>query len=431
MRVLLLLIVATACVLIAGPAHACLHAGRASAEATSVALTQHGQQGLLIHRDGQQELVLAVDYQSDKPLDALAWIVPVPSKPDAYETTSAELFDELSTWAQLRRHLPKPPPLKGLRGRDTPASATRAPMRMLEAAQAGPYEIQPIMAVGQDGVKALQDWMKDNKIPAIDAAQLTYYVDRGWPFLAIRIDPQEGQKSLATKGGLPPLRISFKTPQAVYPLKLSSHQGIFPVRLYLITDRKLEDAAFDDAVARGFEVAAAPGAKFLRYAHSAPGTLVASVSTFEAASAPKQLKALLTKAGMDGELSLRVLHAPKFGTGVGEPDNWKEDLAIPSLKEGEKLMVLAVTPPPAKPTAAPSATAVPPAPPPGAPPPPSSGMCACSAPGEPRPPVWLWVVASAIVAFVRRSHALPVPVPRLSLNQLSGFSALLRQFERG
>src|SRR5271155_2837986 len=70
---------------------ACLHPPR-DYKGTLTATTQ---EALVFYRDGREDLVLKVNYklQGDNNLPAgLAWVVPVPNKPDSYALTTPGAF---------------------------------------------------------------------------------------------------------------------------------------------------------------------------------------------------------------------------------------------------------------------------------------------------------------------------------------------------
>ena len=62
-----------------------------------------------------------------------------------------------------------------------------------------------------------------------------YYISREWIWLAVKVNPPEGEEALAAEGELRPLRISFASSRIVYTLKFSAHQGTFDVNLYVVT----------------------------------------------------------------------------------------------------------------------------------------------------------------------------------------------------
>lgn len=303
------------------------------------ALSQKGQQALIIHHEGHEDLVMAFEVSASAPLSSLAWIIPVPSVPDSYGTASPNLLGAVAKWTSLRRVVTHRMNVraKGRGASPAAASPTSQALQVLPTAEAGPYAIQPLKATGNAGVAALGKWMKDNGFVPLEKEKLSYYVERNWTFLAVRIQPADGAKAISDKGLLPPLRMRFASARAVYPLKLSTHQGVFPVRVDIVTKEPLPKGAFKGAKKRGFEVAGAKGAVYQSAPGAAAGTLLSNVHAFDTAKAPAELRKELARVKLDGKLHVRTLYARAFGKGAAKPADWKEDLAVPAPADGERL----------------------------------------------------------------------------------------------
>ena len=310
------------------PTDACIHVGKAQ----SSKVTQKGQRLLVVHDGTQQTTVLRVDYDVGDSVEGLGLVIPVPAIPTKYATADAKLFDALETWAPLDRQVPQPRS-KSKNG-EKAAGAKSAPLELLEPVKTGPYEIQPMKARGEAGAKAVNEWLTGNDYAPIPMEALTYYVDNEWGFLAVKAS---ADGSLAAKGALPPLSYSFPSERAVVPLKLEA-QGVFPVRVYLVTKSDLEDEAFADANEKGFEVAASPEHDHLEAPGAAPGKLSTKVGKFAKTSAPGELSAVLADASVDAEeLHLRVLFSEDFGAGASNPMKWTQELAVPAFEAGDVL----------------------------------------------------------------------------------------------
>lgn len=310
---------------------ACLHATGGEA---AQPVTQSGQQAIVVHHDGVEDLVLQVDYQG-LASQTIGWIVPVPATPSEYGVGELQLFRDVGEWVNLRRQRPQP---RGLRSRGTPTQAAAATLRFGEPARVGPFDIQPIQGFGSGAANALNEWMRANDFQPLPTLTLSYYVQRNWTFLAIKATPEEGAE-LDDAGGLPPLRITFPSERAVYPLKLSTHMGAFGVRIYLFTSEPVRAEAFAGARERGFEVAT--GGIHLRHPASKPGTLRSDVAAFEVASAPPTLRPLLARVGERAHLSVLLNEdfnqEPRAGVEMRSA-HWAEDLSVPGVGEGEVLV---------------------------------------------------------------------------------------------
>ncbi len=324
---------------------ACIHAAgtNAAGASTPVPITQKGHQGLIVWAGGQEELILKLEYESGGDLSALGLVIPVPAVPSHYETAPNALFDELGDWVKLRRDRPQPRSRSRSMGvANGPQRPRRQSLVALPPAAAGPYRIQPMQAFGEAGVTALTEWMEEQHFAPIPREMLQYYIERGWTFLTVKIDPREGT-ALDRRGGLPPLRVRFAAERALYPLKLEA-QGTFPLRLYLITREPLDRAALLGARDRGFEVAA--GGSYSALGGRPARQLRVDVGNFRLPSAPAALRAILEDIGGfdEGEMTLRVLMAERFGAGPADPTTWDEELSFPPLPAGERLMGTAVQP---------------------------------------------------------------------------------------
>lgn len=308
---------------------ACIHVGQAQSSKVS----QKGQRYLVLHDGTEQTTVLRIDYDVGDSVEGLGLVIPVPAIPTKYATADAGLFDALETWAPLDRQVPQPRSKSKSAGPE-PASAQADPLELFEPVKTGPYAIQPMKGRGEAGAKAINEWLTGNDYAPIPMEALKYYVDNEWGFLAVKAG---GEGSLASKGALPPLSYTFASERAVVPLKLEA-QGVFPVRVYLVTTSDLGDEAFADANAKGFEVAGNDEHEHLKAPGNSPGTLTTKVGKFTPKSAPPQLAATLASASMKAkDLHLRVLFTEDFGAGVANPMKWTHELAVPAFAAGDVL----------------------------------------------------------------------------------------------
>lgn len=315
---------AALCVGAPSSARACVHAAHAAA----TPVTQKGQRILVVHDGKAQTTVVQIDYEVGKGLADLAMVLPVPSVPTRYETGDPKLFAALEAWVPLERQ--EPQPRARAAGSKALLAAVEPPaIELLAPVKTGPYTIQPIKARGSAGAKAVNTWLTDNSYAPIPDEALGYYIDQEWAFLAVKTSPADGE--LAKTGALPPLSFSFPSDRIVVPLKLEA-QGVFPVRVYTVSPRVLSDEDFSGAMAKGFEVASAPGHGHLRGVGTPSKPLAAPVGAFGRSTAPSELGAVFAAAGLKApELHLRVLFREDFGSGAADPSLWADELAVPKL----------------------------------------------------------------------------------------------------
>ncbi len=324
-------------------AQACLHPAGTRAKR----VTQSGQQALILHDGETEDLVLRVDYQGLR-APSLAWVLPVPAVPTAYEAMEPGLFEALGEWIDLRREPAQRPRAKG-----TVASAPRpSTLTLLPPVSVGPFEIQPIRAQGTAAASELEAWMTEHGFTAIPTEALQYYVDRSWTFLAVKIDPAPDE-SFDRKGGLPPLRVTFPSKDVVYPLKLSTHMGRFTARVHVVTARSLPPDAAEALATKGFETVI-DGASYTL--PQRPATrLHSAVGLFSPSAVPETLRPLVEARFPDEpSLHMAVLLSERVNdpstaqttlqgqSVVFEPARWDEDVIIG----------LPPAPPPAPPTSA-------------------------------------------------------------------------------
>ncbi len=329
------------------PARACLHPPRDA----RVSLGESGQEALILYENGVEDLVLRVALRSDRPLSELAWVVPVPTVPEEYGLARRGLFRALARWVRLR-WTPDP----RLRVRSTSRGRKGGALRLLPPVRVGPYRVQPIQGRGPEAVEALSRWMAEHGFAAIPDESTRYYQERNWTFLAIRVQPPEGA-DLPSKSSLPPLRIRFRTPRIVYPLKFSSHMGQMAVRLYVLTPKPLSPSDLLGARRRGFHVWSArhgylraSGPRH-RLSYGVPAVLHARIrGPRKANRMPPRLAELVRNrweersCGTARKLWLTVLFAPHLNApsrrGVlYHVTDWPEDLAIPAPPEGSRVQM--------------------------------------------------------------------------------------------
>jgi hypothetical protein len=194
-------------------------------------ISQSGQEAILFHDQGREDLILKIHYEirGDAMPDRFAWIITVPNEPDGYAVADPDLFRQVHDWAM---NLVRPPvPSRGIA-----APALKAEgLEFGRAVRVGPYDIQPVRALGREALEGLNAWLSANGFPTEEPSHMAYFVDHKFTFLCIKVRPAEGEKSVAQSAGLVPLQLSFRTEQPYYPLRFSSRQGVFDVTLYAFT----------------------------------------------------------------------------------------------------------------------------------------------------------------------------------------------------
>lgn len=204
-------------------------------------LEQTGQSAIAFWDQGVQDLVIrpAIRVKGVKgaegsrrvtPPQSFAWVVPVPTAPTSYGVVEAEAFSSLfEAWEANapRRRGERSAPDSNM------SDKSMGGIELLPSAVVGEYTIQPIKTVGADGAVALNAWLTSNGFGAVPSENMAYYVERDWVWLCVRADMK------VAEGDLRALRATFKTPEVVYPLKFSTHQGTFALTLWVVTKGEL------------------------------------------------------------------------------------------------------------------------------------------------------------------------------------------------
>ncbi|MDF1667742.1 MAG: DUF2330 domain-containing protein, partial [Planctomycetota bacterium] len=215
------------------PASACIHGpqgfkGKLSADA---------YRAILFHSGQREELILFtnLEFESTNRPKKLAWILALPSIPDGYSTNiQSSLFNDAASLMPPRR-MPR-----------TLRERSKSPGKNLNVTviKVGPYQIHQVSASGQNAVKPLNGWFKKNGFATKKESEMQFFIDGKYTFLCLQVDWKSVDKKNAKKGtkveALPPLRISFKTDRPFVPLKFSSHQGGFDLRLLTFTKTPID-----------------------------------------------------------------------------------------------------------------------------------------------------------------------------------------------
>ncbi|MFF3836656.1 DUF2330 domain-containing protein [Streptomyces sp. NPDC001930] len=174
-----------------------------------------------------------------------AWIMPVPSRAGV-TLGDPELFDALDrlTEPEQRDRFHFWP-----RGGDWPfdldyGDGAGAPppgaggVGVVGRERLGPFDVARLTATDPD---ALGDWLRTNgfELPERLTGALQPYVERRWEYVAVRLAPQ--QKDAVLQGELTPLRITFASPELVYPMRLSRlAKTSQSLGLYILAEHRME-----------------------------------------------------------------------------------------------------------------------------------------------------------------------------------------------
>jgi hypothetical protein len=157
----------------------------------------------------------------------IGWIIPVQFVPVSYKEVDSNIFNALFSYIRKEKQKLYPNRMieQGLeRGKG---------LILHEKKFIGHYEIQPIELTGQGAGKELLDWFEVNGFKTKNK-DIDYYLARNYVYLAVKISDIQNAKE-----ELKPLHIVYKSDELSVPLKFDSLSGIFNVKIYFLSNKKI------------------------------------------------------------------------------------------------------------------------------------------------------------------------------------------------
>ncbi len=201
----------------------------------------------LIAWDGTTEDIL-MSFGVRGASDRAAWVMPVPA-PARVTLGDATVFDELAritaprieyrdSWWPTFDWL-----TTGSRVAGDAMGARPGGVNVLSSQRIGPFDVTRLAG---DDPAALTNWLTAKGFPHPDGldANLASYVAARWEIVAIQLAPDAGSTESKLSGTLQPLRLSFASDTAVYPMRLSrSASTPQQVDLYVLADHRMDPSA--------------------------------------------------------------------------------------------------------------------------------------------------------------------------------------------
>src|SRR5581483_11425255 len=198
------------------------------------------QERSLVRWDGTREdIVMSLGVLGGSKQAAI--ILPIPSHADV-KLADGKVFEELDEMTkplireerQLTFSI-----MLGAAGAPPPGGVgAGAPVNVLSRQDVGPFDVANLSATDAN---ALKDWLDENgfqldpRIPTV----LQPYVDKGWTFVAVRLQPEQASGELG--GTLSPLQISFDASELVYPMRASAlAKNSQDLALYVLADHRVD-----------------------------------------------------------------------------------------------------------------------------------------------------------------------------------------------
>ncbi len=206
-------------------------------------INEPSQKAILVYDAGQEDLILQVKY--DGPLREFGWLIPVPSLPTV-QKGSMNCFYELSQYTQRQNQMTGI--ARASYGSESASDHSAAeekepPVKVVEIKTVGAYQTAVLSATDAG---ALARWLAANRfdIPAKAPEVIDFYVQRHWYFVAVKINlvaaVSYGTAQALAGGELNPLQIHFASDGCIYPLKISSANGLpSEVQIYVLSREPL------------------------------------------------------------------------------------------------------------------------------------------------------------------------------------------------
>lgn len=283
--------------------------------------------------DGKhQRLILSPHMVLPPGSTRVCWVIPTPAAITHATSLEPDAFRDLERRIRTGR-IEHAKPAKALMG------SKPLLKEQLTAPDAPPLsgttELEIIKATGEAALKPLNDWLTTRKCSPLEPAQLDYYTERQWRFVAISRFVNTPNTTL-TGARHEPIALTFSAERAILPLKAPWSTTPFPTRYHLLslTPQGLE--SLSSPISRGFELSA-----ILGYPGHSPGAKTARYTTepdrIKLEQLPSSWRAL-SRSPFRGDqtVQLRVLWLP-HNEGKANPNTWIEELAIPTPPETMRL----------------------------------------------------------------------------------------------
>ena len=198
--------------------------------------------------DGEQSVLMRLGLSGTAPEAALVLPTPAPAEVSLGDDDVFRDLDRIAAPEEVRADDWWPDDLFAPWGADGVGGAPGG-VDVLERSRLGPLDVA-VLGAADEG--ALTGWLDEEGFelaPEVER-RLAPYVEEGWYYVAVRLDPDEGEE---LQGGLQPLRVDFETGEPVYPMRLTgAAERPQSVRLYLLGEHRMErtDGAAADVPAR-------------------------------------------------------------------------------------------------------------------------------------------------------------------------------------
>jgi hypothetical protein len=177
------------------------------------------QKGIIVYENGVETLILQANFMGEA--QDFAWVVPAPSLPELPEA-DGKIFEELHYLTEPRVVYRGDSGCGGLFGEgDDDGEGIDNGVTIIGTETVGIYDTTTLSATNP---RALADWLRENgyDLPPHGEEIVKSYVDRGWYFLAMKIQRAIDPKRYWYEGGLQPISLKFSSDKIIYPMKITA-----------------------------------------------------------------------------------------------------------------------------------------------------------------------------------------------------------------
>ncbi len=219
MRRLLGLLLISATLVISSPVHACACGAMVDGPGGNTAVT--AEKAVVVWDGATETILLRLSTRSEAVNAGL--LVPTPATA-AVALGDEQVFTDLAKVTaprtEKRWHLFGTPLLLGGQGGDGDGAAGgpgNGGVEVLDTVDLGPLRATTLAAADPRG---LETWLERNafQVSPVLEASVQPYVEEGWTFVAVQLNAV----GRALQGDLPPIALTFRSDQAVYPMQMSA-----------------------------------------------------------------------------------------------------------------------------------------------------------------------------------------------------------------
>ncbi len=215
------------------------------------------QRAIVVFDEGHETLILQTAYEGES--TDFAWVIPIPVLPraGAISTVAPAVFDHLYELTEPRAYEYagySPQCMLGCSG-DRQGQEFRS-VRVWRTMRVDDYQV---VALSAQESSDLEGWLNANgyAFPVGHQQELQYYVDKSWFFVGAKVSLAGDGTGTGPPGDggnlgdgeaeeMKPLRLSFNTPEPVYPMRISavSSNSEVEVLLYIIARHRMTSANY-------------------------------------------------------------------------------------------------------------------------------------------------------------------------------------------